>query len=320
MVERIPTTDTIVVSERADALEDGRAIGRSADELALLASWLHGRSDHTRRAYSANVARFLTVVEKPLAQVTLADLQDYADTLGAAGLAPASRARMLAAVKSLLTFAHTTGFIPYNPGRGLRLPGVRGRLAERIPSEEDVLTLLAGERNRRNHAFIRLLYNAGLRLSEACALCWRDLQGRGDAGQVTVWGKGEKERTILLSAGTWRELLALRPTGAGPDDPVFRSRHGRPLSPTQAWRIVKAAAAPGPSCRRSWGMGPPRTGAGGSGRPRACGRASRRSWGLPARAAAGIERLFIVHRCRPVVPRLPHRAIPEQPGDGAPTR
>lgn len=214
----------------------------TADEQALLASWLHGRSDHTRRAYSANIARFLAHVGKPLAQVTLADLQGYADTLAAAGLAPASRARMLAAVKSLLTFAHTTGYLPFNPGRGLRLPGVRGRLAERIPSEEDVLTLLAGERNRRNHAFIRLLYNAGLRLSEACALCWRDLQSRGDAGQVTVWGKGEKERTILLSAGTWRELLALRPVGAGPDDPVFRSRHGRPLSPTQAWRIVKAAA------------------------------------------------------------------------------
>lgn len=216
---------------------------RQSDETVLLARWLHNRSAHTQRAYRANIARFLTFVDKPLARVTLGDLQDYADALAAEDLAPASRARMLAAVKSLLTFAQTTGYMPYNPGRGLRLPGVRGRLAERIPSEEDVLTLLAGERNRRNHAFIRLLYNAGLRLSEACELRWRDLQGRGEAGQVTVWGKGEKERTILLNAGTWRELMALRPTGADPDDPVFRSRHGRPLSPTQAWRIVKAAAA-----------------------------------------------------------------------------
>ncbi len=57
-----------------------------------------------------------------------------------------------------------------------------------------------------------------------------------------MWGKGEKERTVLLSTGTWRELMAIRPVGAGPDAPVFRSRHARPLSPTQAWRIVKAAA------------------------------------------------------------------------------
>jgi len=214
----------------------------TTDETALLAGWLHGRSPHSARAYTANIARFLAHVDKPLAAVTLADLQGYADSLAAAGLAPASQARMLAAVKSLLTFAHTTGYLPFNPGRGLRLPGVRGRLAERIPSEEDVLSLLAHEPNRRNHALIRLLYAAGLRLSEASALRWRDIQPRGDVGQVTVWGKGEKERAVLLTEGTWRELMGLRPADAQPDAPVFRSRQDHPLSPTQAWRVVKAAA------------------------------------------------------------------------------
>ena len=215
----------------------------SPDEGALFASWLHGRSVHTARAYRANVARFLAYVGAPLVAVTLADLQAYADSLAAADLSPASRARMLAAVKSLFTFAHTTGYLPYNVGRGLRLPAVRARLAERIPSEEDVLTLLAHEPNRRNHALLRLLYTAGLRVSEACALCWRDLQPRAEDGQVTVWGKGEKERAVLLTAGTWRELAAIRPAASRPEDPVFRSRHGRPVSVSQAWRIVKAAAA-----------------------------------------------------------------------------
>ncbi len=228
-VRDAPASQDIFV-ERADAMQ------------ALLTSWLHGRSPHSIRAYQANIARFLAHARKPLTAVTLADLQGYADSLAAAGLAPASQARMLAAVKSLLSFAHITGYLPYNPGRGLRLPGVRGRLAERIPSEEDVLSLLAHEPNRRNHALIRLLYAAGLRLSEACALCWRDIQPRGNAGQVTVWGKGEKERAVLLTEGTWRELAALRPADAQPDAPVFRSRQGHPLSPTQAWRVVKAAA------------------------------------------------------------------------------
>jgi integrase/recombinase XerD len=228
-VRDAPASQDVFV-ERADAMQ------------ALLTSWLHGRSPHSIRAYQANIARFLAHARQPLTAVTLADLQGYADSLAAAGLAPASQARMLAAVKSLLSFAHTTGYLPYNPGRGLRLPGVRGRLAERIPSEEDVLSLLAHEPNRRNHALIRLLYAAGLRLSEACALCWRDIQPRGNAGQVTVWGKGEKERAVLLTEGTWRELMALRPRDASPDAPVFRSRQGMPLSPSQAWRVVKAAA------------------------------------------------------------------------------
>jgi len=191
---------------------------------------------------------------------------------------------MLAAVKSLLTFAHTAGYLPFNPGRGLRLPAARGRLAERIPTEEDVLTLLAHEPNRRNHALIRLLYTAGLRLSEACDLRWRDVQPRGEAGQVAVWGKGEKERVVLITAGTWRELAALRPADARPDAPVFRSRHGRPLSPSQAWRVSR----PRP-CARAWRR-PPRSRRTGSATPTRAtrsiaGRRSRscaRGWGTSA--------------------------------------
>lgn len=212
------------------------------DDDAVIALWLHGRPLQTQRAYRANVERFRSVVCKPLGAVTLADLQGYADTLAAAALAPATQKRLLAVLKSLFAFAHGSGYLPYNVARAIRLPAIRGRLAERIPSEDDVLVLLAAEPNPRNHALIRLLYTAGLRLAEACALCWRDLQPRGAEGQATVWGKGAKERTVLITAGTWQEILALRRPTSGPDDPVFRSRQRRPLSPTQGWRIVKLAA------------------------------------------------------------------------------
>ncbi len=219
------------------------ALRLSPDDKSVLVQWLHGRPDHTRRAYHADIVHFHAHTRKPLAAVTLVDLHDYADLLVTEGLAPATRARMLNAVKSLLSFAHETGYLASNPGRALRLPAVRARLAERIPSEEDVLSLLAHEHDPRNHALIRLLYAGGLRVSEASALCWRDLKRRDAAGQVTVWGKGGKERAVLLTGGTWRELLALRPPDAGPDDPVFRSRRGGPLSTTQAWRVIKTAAA-----------------------------------------------------------------------------
>ncbi|HWE62264.1 MAG TPA: tyrosine-type recombinase/integrase [Chloroflexota bacterium] len=215
----------------------------SADETALLTSWLHGRSAHTQRAYRANVERFLGFMAKPLAATTLADLQAYDAALQQEDLAPASRARMLAAVKSLLSFAHETGYLSFNMGKALRLPPIRARLAERILEEEAVVRMLALERDPRNVALLRLLYGGGLRLSEACALLWRDLQPRGEAGQVTVCGKGARERVVLLSAATWRALIALRQAETVPDGPVFRSRNHRPLSATQAWRVVKVAAA-----------------------------------------------------------------------------
>jgi integrase len=129
-------------------------------------------------------------------------------------------------------------------GAPVRLPPVKAALAERIVEPEAVHRLLALEADARDHALLRLLYLGGLRVSEACALRWRDLAPRdgGGAGQVTVFGKGGKTRVVLLPAGVWRELSALRGS-AGQDDPVFRSAKGGHLDPSQVHRVVKAAAA-----------------------------------------------------------------------------
>ena len=88
-----------------------------------------------------------------------------------------------------------------------------------------------------------MLYLAGLRISEACALHWRDLQPRQDGGQVTVFGNGGKTRVVLLPAAAWGELAALR-GDAGPDAPVFRSRSGGgAITPKAGHEIVKHACA-----------------------------------------------------------------------------
>jgi site-specific recombinase XerD len=88
-----------------------------------------------------------------------------------------------------------------------------------------------------------LTYAGGLRVSELVALRWRDLQPRGDSGQLAVFGKGGKTRYVLLPASVWADLQAL---GTGddttPDVPVFRSRKGSHLTARQTQRLVDAAA------------------------------------------------------------------------------
>jgi integrase/recombinase XerD len=228
---------TTLATEQRAAL----AAAESAED-RLIAQWLHGRSPHTQDAYRTAWRDFRMFCTAPLDRVTLGDLQAWADQLARGGLSPASQALRLTALKSLFSFGHTLGVLPVNAGAALRVPARRSRLAERILPEADVHKLLALETNPRNHALLRLLYASGLRVSEATALRWRDLQAVGDAGQVTVWGKGSKERTVRLPAGVWAELQQLR-GDAGDDAPVFRSRKkGGHLSSVQVEAIVKTAA------------------------------------------------------------------------------
>jgi len=230
----------IAVSQVFTSLPEPRA----DSDTQLHEIWLHGRSRHTQRAYRADVEHFLAWVRKPFLQVTLTDLQQFADSLGE--LAPASRYRTLSAIKSLLAFAHRTGYLPYDVGRALRLPAVRSRLAERILPEADLHRILSLEANPRNRAILTLLYASGVRVSELCGLCWRDLRPNSDGGQVTVLGKGGITRAVKIPASVWKLVSGLRDAKAKPDDPVFRSRkrgNGGVLRPLAVLRVVRQAAS-----------------------------------------------------------------------------
>jgi len=230
----------IAMTSPAPAIHATPAQQATSDE-HLIELWLHNRSEHTTRAYGADVDRFRAFVGRPFQAVTLGDLQDFSDNL--AGLKPASRVRTLAAVKSLLAFGHRLGYLPFDVGRALKLPGRREGLAARILEEGDVHRMLALEPDRRNRVLLRLLYASGVRVAEVCALRWTDVQDRKEgAGQISVFGKGEKERQILLPASVYQDLLTLR-CGAPADAPVFRSRKGgHALDTSQVLRIVRAAA------------------------------------------------------------------------------
>jgi integrase/recombinase XerD len=215
-------------------------VHQAGNDHQVLAMWLHGRPRTTQRAYTFEVQRMLAAAGKPLQRITLGDLQGYFSTLEP--LAPASQARAVNAVKSLFAFAKKIGYLTFNPGAAIFSPKIKKNLAERILPEPQVHRLLALEPHPRNRVLLRLLYAAGGRVSEICNLKWRDVQPRDAAGQITIFGKGGKTRTVLLSADTWQEIFGLRGESE-PDAPVFPSRKGQGhLHPSQAWRIVRAAA------------------------------------------------------------------------------
>ncbi len=219
-------------------------VRQAENDTQVIGLWLHGRPATTSRAYAYEVRALLSVVDKPLNQVTLGDLQRFFS--GLADLAPTSQGRAINAVKSLFSFAQKIGYLNFNPAAAVHAPKIKNTLAERILTETQVHRLISLEPSPRNRALLLLTYALGGRVSEVCGLKWRDMQERTiegqTMGQVTVYGKGGKTRVVLLSPETWRELTALR-GDADPDNPVFPSRKGQGhLHPVQVDRIIKAAA------------------------------------------------------------------------------
>ena len=215
----------------------------------LISLWLYKfRSPHTRRAYETDIKEFLIFVDdRPLNQVTFEDLQEFDEAVatGKEGKprSNSSMNRKMGAVRSLLTFGcEKIRVLPTNVGTVIDSRPVKDVLAQRILTEEQIFAMFAVETNPRNLALLKFLYYTGARVSEACAMRWKDAVDRGDGeGQISLLGKRGKSRVVLVPQKSWRSLLELRGESKA-DTPIFVSQRGGALDESQVFRIVKAAA------------------------------------------------------------------------------
>jgi len=203
-------------------------------------------SDSTRRAYRSDLRHFAAWLDErgtPLDQVDVRLLADYTAELGRArhGLSPATIARRLAAVRSLLRFTLGPAHVPEGglaPRRRRRLPD-----APKLADVESALdTFSAGDPlTLRNRALLELVYSCGLRSAEAVALDLGDVDF--DQESVHVRGKGGKERVVPLGEEAAlhlsRYLRDARPQLVrGACDALFLSARGRRLDTSTLRRLL----------------------------------------------------------------------------------
>jgi integrase/recombinase XerC len=164
------------------------------------------------------------------------------------GLARRSVARRLAALRGYFRHACREGWAVRNPAQAVTLPR-RGRALPQVLGADALAELLdrttaqEGFYARRLSALLEVIYGAGLRVGEATALAWSDLDLA--AGSVRVFGKGDRERRVPLTRKAVSALEAWRAESASEALPgaVFVSRGGRPLSVRQVQRIVTRSLA-----------------------------------------------------------------------------
>jgi len=227
-----------------------------ADE--LLAAFLSGRSDCTRRAYNQDLddfRRFLGAgIVSEAAHLLLSRGHGNANALALAWranlqerrLQAATINRRLAALRSLVQLARTLGIVPWTlEVRNLRAESYRdtrgpGRRGVRLLLDE--IERRGDKKSLRDRAALRLLYDLGLRRSEVVGLDVDDLDL--DAGTLAVLGKGHTQKTKLtLPAPTReaiREWLEARGTEPGPlFTNVDRAGKGCRLTGTSLYRTVR---------------------------------------------------------------------------------
>ena len=220
----------------------------------IIGLWLHGKSKNTATLYRRVSGLLLACTAKPLQSHSLQDFQDFADILESRGLAVSSQRTYISVVKSLFGFAQKTGLIPINASVALAAPKAKDTLSQKILTETAVAGMIAKEASPRNRLILKMLYFAGLRVSELCGLNWEDLAANGDSGQLLVFGKGGKTRVVLLPPNLYRELVASR-QDASDSDPIFISRkttNGGRLHRATVTQLVKdSAVAAGQTAKTS---------------------------------------------------------------------
>ncbi len=141
------------------------------------------------------------------------DIEGYLTHCDAQGLASATRARRLSAIKQLFRFGFEEGWRQDNPAIQIKGPG-RDKRLPKIMSQNDVAALLEAAattgRNTadkiRNTCLLEVLYATGLRVSELVGM--PVAAARGVPQLLLIRGKGGKERMVPLSAPARRAVLA----------------------------------------------------------------------------------------------------------------
>jgi len=167
-------------------------------------------SQHTLLSYGQDLSQFLSfwadegrpLEEQQPAAVDHLLVRSYLASLQRHGYSKRSMARKLAALRSFFRYLCRLGVLEQNPADHVSTPKQEQKIPEFL-YEDEVVNLLMCPDSRtplgiRDRALLETLYATGLRVSEVVGLNLRDVDY--SLGQVTVFGKGSRERIVPLGS------------------------------------------------------------------------------------------------------------------------
>ena len=159
-------------------------------------------SQHTAKAYCTDILAFLLWLgEIDCQDVNFAKIRDYLHFLQKFNYKKTTVARKIASIRTFYKYLFREKKIDSNPAENLISPKRPRSLPKFLTTDEvnDILNNInidtpAGYRNR---TILELLWASGMRISELSGLNFGNLNLENN--EITVFGKGAKERIILIT-------------------------------------------------------------------------------------------------------------------------
>lgn len=211
-----------------------------------------GLSANTRQAYERDLRLFCKTLgfknSDALVNVSREQITGYMTQLKEKGLAAATIARKLAAIKAFYRFMTAEGYMDANPAEVVEA-GTKGIKLPRVLSEEEVVRLLnqpdiTTAEGFRDRTMLEVLYATGMRVSELINLTLErvDLNMK----YIIAFGKGSKERIVPLGSVAaeflQQYLEKVRPKLTHEDrstNIVFLAFGGHELTRQRFWQIIR---------------------------------------------------------------------------------
>lgn len=212
-----------------------------------------GLSANTRQAYERDLRLFCKTLgfknSDALVNVSREQITGYMTQLKEKGLAAATIARKLAAIKAFYRFMTAEGYMDANPAEVVEA-GTKGIKLPRVLSEDEVVRLLSQPdittaEGFRDRTMLEVLYATGMRVSELINLTLErvDLNMK----YIIAFGKGSKERIVPLGSVAaeflQQYLEKVRPKLTHEDrntNIVFLAFGGHELTRQRFWQIIRA--------------------------------------------------------------------------------
>lgn len=212
-----------------------------------------GLSANTRQAYERDLRLFCKMLgfknSDALVNVSREQITGYMTQLKERGLAAATIARKLAAIKAFYRFMTAEGYMDANPAEVVEA-GTKGIKLPRVLSEDEVVRLLnqpdiTTAEGFRDRTMLEVLYATGMRVSELINLTLErvDLNMK----YIIAFGKGSKERIVPLGSVAaeflQQYLEKVRPKLTHEErntNIVFLAFGGHELTRQRFWQIIRA--------------------------------------------------------------------------------